>query len=598
MRPAKVITALLLIVGVSSTVQGGPIHEAASEGDLTRLIELLATNPDLLSAPDDNQLTPLHHASAAGQTEIVAYLLENGAGLNDLNHLGQTPLHEACASGQTAVTRQLVAAGATIDLANGRGRTPLHLAACWGRDAEACAVLLDHGADISHVDNYGESILGGAAWWPNRDVVDLLLERGVALPAGTDERADLVNRACHRGHLNLLTRLLELGADPQRASDDGGSYLHPAAAGGSPEVLEILLARDLDPNQPNRYGVLPLHFAASNGHADIIDRLLAAGAAKDTRCALGKSAYNYAIAGEHSAAITSLEAAGVSRDEPQFPFLEGPYLGQVPPGDEPRLFAPGIVTGSDAEHSAVHFSPDGREVYWTSRFRGSILHMRLDDGHWTAPEPVAFSSEYGDGEPAFSHDGQRLYFLSFRPLLERDTGEYENLWYVQREDGAWSVPEPVSDAINDIPLHWQLSLTTDGVLYLQSTAGGGLGLNDLYRAELVAGEFTTPVNLGSTINTPTCDHTPFIARDESYLIFTSDGHPDNLGAFDLYISYRQPDGTWGAPRNLGLPINSPAPELCPVVSPDGEYLFFLSARNGNSDIYWVDAGFVEAWRPR
>jgi Tol biopolymer transport system component len=45
--------------------------------------------------------------------------------------------------------------------------------------------------------------------------------------------------------------------------------------------------------------------------------------------------------------------------------------------------------------------------------------------------------------------------------------------------------------------------------------------------------------------------------------------------------------------NLGNPINSPSIEICPMVTPDGKYLFFLSQRGGESHIWWVDAGFIK-----
>ena len=48
-----------------------------------------------------------------------------------------------------------------------------------------------------------------------------------------------------------------------------------------------------------------------------------------------------------------------------FPTLKGPYLGQKPPGNEPELFAPGILTDIYREHSATKFTPDGEEVFWT-----------------------------------------------------------------------------------------------------------------------------------------------------------------------------------------------------------------------------------------
>jgi len=47
------------------------------------------------------------------------------------------------------------------------------------------------------------------------------------------------------------------------------------------------------------------------------------------------------------------------------PVLKGDYLGQIPPGDAPELFAPGIVTTRHYENS-ITFSPDGKHLFFNS----------------------------------------------------------------------------------------------------------------------------------------------------------------------------------------------------------------------------------------
>ena len=81
---------------------------------------------------------------------------------------------------------------------------------------------------------------------------------------------------------------------------------------------------------------------------------------------------------------------------------------------------------------------------------------------------------------------------------------------------------------------------------------------------------------------------PFIAPDESYLIFTSRRPPTNTGG-GLWISYKQPDGTWSDPRAIDLGMAAGLPQM----SPDGKYLFFTAGERGKSDIYWVEAKFIE-----
>ena len=56
------------------------------------------------------------------------------------------------------------------------------------------------------------------------------------------------------------------------------------------------------------------------------------------------------------------------------------------------------------------------------------------------------------------------------------------------------------------------------------------------------------------------------------------------------------DGAWKEARKLDAPINSPSIEICPIISPDGKYLFFISQRGGESHVWWVKAGFIERMR--
>jgi L-ascorbate metabolism protein UlaG (beta-lactamase superfamily) len=240
------------------------------------------------------------------------------------------------------------------------------------------------------------------------------------------------------------------------------------------------------------------------------------------------------------------------------------------------------------------FSPDGREVYWTVKFRGPILFMKQENGVWTAPEPAPFNSEYGDGEPIFSPDGKRLFFLSLRPIEPGGASDKENMWYVERAAKGWSEPKPVSPLINAFDLHWLVSVASSGTIYFASVREGGAGRNDIYSSRLVKGVYQEPKNLGSAINSIGIDHTPFIAPDESYLIYVSSGESTSPGDMKFQISYRSEGGTWMKPVALDQRINSVDFALCPAVTPDGKYMFFI----GGGDIYWVDAGFIERLRPQ
>jgi hypothetical protein len=72
-----------------------------------------------------------------------------------------------------------------------------------------------------------------------------------------------------------------------------------------------------------------------------------------------------------------------------------------------------------------------------------------------------------------------------------------------------------------------------------------------------------------------------------------------LGSVHENIRYlqRSTGGAWSEPVKLGPEVNSPSIELCPIVTADGKYLFFLSQRDGESHAYWVRADFIDKMRP-
>ena len=82
----------------------------------------------------------------------------------------------------------------------------------------------------------------------------------------------------------------------------------------------------------------------------------------------------------------------------------------------------------------------------------------------------------------------------------------------------------------------------------------------------------------------------------------SSSRPPSIGASDLFVSFRRPNGGWTEPAPLGNTINTDQTDDCPMVTPDGKFLF-VSRRQGASwstatagDVYWVDATILEQFR--
>ena len=165
-------------------------------------------------------------------------------------------------------------------------------------------------------------------------------------------------------------------------------------------------------------------------------------------------------------------------------------------------------------------------------------------------------------------------------------------------DGQWSQPVNIGKPVNTLQNENYPSLTHNGMLYFHSRGHKGLGGLDIFHSSYVNGRYTTPQNLGESINSPYNDFDAFISSDGNTLIYCSNGRPDGIGSGDLYISFRREDGSWIQAVNMGETINSQAMDYCPKISPDGKYFFFTSERDGDGNIYWVDVKVIDHIRKR
>jgi hypothetical protein len=132
-------------------------------------------------------------------------------------------------------------------------------------------------------------------------------------------------------------------------------------------------------------------------------------------------------------------------------------------------------------------------------------------------------------------------------------------------------------------------------------------MTEIYRSRLVDGKYIEPENLGAPINTEFDEWDPYIAPDESYLVYCS-MKPGGYGKDDLYISFKKEDDSWTHPINMGAEINSSGWENRPYVTLDGKFFFFTSTKPppkgvdakaaGGRDIYWVDARIITKFKQK
>jgi Tol biopolymer transport system component len=282
----------------------------------------------------------------------------------------------------------------------------------------------------------------------------------------------------------------------------------------------------------------------------------------------------------------------ISAQETGFTELTGPYLGQNPPLTDPALFAPGIVSNG-TNHSSIAISTDEKEIYWSGVER-KIWFTKLEGGCWTKPEVVQFciKDSYEYDNPFITTDGNKLFFTSFRPGAVSQ--KKETIWYAERSQSGWTNPKPISPVVNQVPLHWSISVSDSGTLYFQFQDASGKssgGIGDIYYSKLVNGTYEKPVSIGSTINTPATETCPHIAPDESYIVFTrfDETNVKNTG---IFISYKDKSGNW-LPPVMAEGGTKEKGGLSPRISPDGKYLFYV-----NGGMWWMPAKFIEELRPK
>ncbi|WP_417317193.1 hypothetical protein [Emcibacter sp.] len=283
-----------------------------------------------------------------------------------------------------------------------------------------------------------------------------------------------------------------------------------------------------------------------------------------------------------AAFFTVLAVGGGSHAQDEFSALEGPWLGQTPPGLTPIPFAPGIVSTEHWEYSGA-FTPDMKEFYLLrngGKYEdATFVVYKQENNRWHEQVVSGWA-----GQPVVSPDGKTLH------LGRR---------YRERSEAGWSEVKTLGAPFKDLRI-MRLSASASGTYYFDTFDKENPGFPLRY-SRRIDGTYEEPKALGPEINSGTQLNHPFIAPDESYLLWDAK-REGGYGDSDIYISFRAPDGSWGEALNLGDKVNTGAWEASASVTPDGKYLFFNrnmgSDKYENVDIFWVDAQVIEKLRPK
>ncbi|MGD1047065.1 MAG: hypothetical protein ABR936_17310 [Bacteroidota bacterium] len=266
---------------------------------------------------------------------------------------------------------------------------------------------------------------------------------------------------------------------------------------------------------------------------------------------------------------------------------EWKYFGQKPPKFKPEVFAPGIISGKGRLHCFPTFSSDGKEIVWMTL--PPKLFFAKFDGKWSEPQEISFSKKYRCLFPVFSYDNKRLYFSSNE--IPNGFGGID-IWYVEKTDTGNSVPINIGSPINTSQSETQQVFTEIGTMYYTGYLTGKRFNSGIFRSKYENGKYSKPEILKAPINimdTSIVDYTPFIANDESFLLFCSNRNNKNEEDCRVYISFKDEKDNWSNPVNLNDKIGFNEDSRDPYISPDGKYLFFCSGEN----IYWLDSKIIE-----
>jgi hypothetical protein len=446
----------------------------------------------------------------------------------------------------------------TISWWNSQSQT-IHQAACEG-NLQRLDSMLQY-TDLHVPDERGRSLLHWAVGCNQREVVNDLIERGIEINREDNDGYSSLYVAIQFNRVALLDTLITLQQNNKWKSQYGASLLERAILDQNLSAVQKLINNGVDIEIRNTRGSSPLEIAKRIGAEEISKWLITQGA----------------------------DASKIRTFT-----MSNKYMGQPLPGLNRQMFAPDFISTEEHEFGSV-FNAEGTEFYYAVDIirKPVIRYSKLTDGVWSAPETILSHEKYGYNDPFLSPDENRLYFISKRALDGMGDLKDHDIWYVERENDGWSEPINAGSNINSEGNEYYISFTKEGTMYFASNINTTEKEpnHDIYYSRFINGEFQKAIRLGDAINTDNYEADVFVAPDESYLIFCST-RPGGLGRGDLYISFKNTDGTWSMAVNMGEAVNTEHHELCPFVTADGKHLMYTS----DQDIYWISTEIINQIR--
>lgn len=467
-------------------------------------------------------------------------------------------------------------------LSNAQSRT-IFREACRGNVKTLDSIL--KGQNINIKSKNKSSLLHFATYCSNKPVFDYLMNRGVKINGINGYGDSPLMYAVLRRNIKMAKELIAKGAAVNTVNQDNLTPLYNAVQSDNKELIDLLIKAKADVN----LGTSLLHKAVLNNSLFALKKIINADTNIDPVNDYGNTPLALALREENTEVANFLIQKGADLKKVPKYHLKGAYLGQERPDSIPLVFAKSFVSTENFVHSPT-FSSDGKELYYTvesSRYHGGTIFVtKQENGIWSTPKPAKIDGDYREIDPFLSSDNNTMYFCSNRPLIEGDSARANSdMWMVKRQHNTWSKPLYLGKDINSTENHdWFPTLSADGTLFFST--GPNRSSNIVY-SELHNGKYQKPQNLGEMVNSTYNDYDPVVAPDKSFIIFSSN-RPKGFGSVDLYISFKNDDGSWTKAKNMGKLINTKDIEFAPRLSPDGKYLFF----NRRGSIFWVSSEII------
>lgn len=236
-----------------------------------------------------------------------------------------------------------------------------------------------------------------------------------------------------------------------------------------------------------------------------------------------------------------------------------------------------------------------RKHKWTGENFTNLYSADLDSASQKPSHVKKFdgkiNTKFNESSPVFTKDGKTVYFTR-NNYINGKKGKDDNkvtlikIYKATLENNKWTnILELPFNSDSYSTGHPALS-PDDKILYFASDMPGTLGQSDIFKVNINNESYSSPENLGKTINTEGKETFPYVTT-ENEIYFASDGHP-GLGGLDVFVGNLNNSGIVSNIQNVGADINSPKDDFAYIIDPVSRKGFFSSNKNGgqgSDDIY-------------